>query len=63
MSVEATTKTMRTYLDALPARGDFADYFSEEVTWTTVGAGQELQGRRSTQDRWATVSWLGQAQP
>jgi hypothetical protein len=46
MSVEATSKTIRSYLDAFLARGDFADYFTEEVTWTTVGAGQELQGRQ-----------------
>jgi steroid delta-isomerase-like uncharacterized protein len=50
MSVEATTKTMRSYLEAFLARGDFADYFSEEVAWTMVGAGQELQGRQPVRD-------------
>jgi steroid delta-isomerase-like uncharacterized protein len=50
MSVEATTKTMRTYLDALLARGDFADYFSEEVTWTTIGIQQTMQGRQPVRD-------------
>jgi steroid delta-isomerase-like uncharacterized protein len=50
MSVEATTKTMRTYLDALLARGDFADSFSEEVTWTTIGTQQTMQGRQPVRD-------------
>ena len=50
MSVEATSETMRSYLDALVARGDFADYFTEDVTWTTVGSGQELQGRQPVRD-------------
>ena len=50
MSVEATTKTMRSYLEAFLARGDFADSFSEEVAWTTVGAGQELQGCQPVRD-------------
>ena len=40
MSVEATADTMRSYLDALLARGDFADYFSDDVTWTIVGTDQ-----------------------
>jgi steroid delta-isomerase-like uncharacterized protein len=55
MSVEATSKTIRSYLDAFLARGDFADYFSEEVTWTTVGTGQELQGREPVRD---FLSWM-----
>ena len=36
MSVETTAQTMRSYLDTLLARGDFAD----DVTWTTVGTDQ-----------------------
>jgi predicted ester cyclase len=46
MTVEATAETMRSYLDAFLARGDFADYFTDEVTWTTVGGGQDRQGRQ-----------------
>jgi steroid delta-isomerase-like uncharacterized protein len=45
MTVEATSEIMRSYLDAFLARGDFADYFTDDVTWTTVGGGQDLQGR------------------
>jgi steroid delta-isomerase-like uncharacterized protein len=55
MTVEATAETMRSYLDAFLARGDFADYFTEEVTWTTVGTGQELQGRQPVHD---FLSWM-----
>src|SRR4029453_13013105 len=44
MTVDATAETMRAYLDAFLARGDFADYFTDEVTWTTVGGGRDLQG-------------------
>jgi predicted ester cyclase len=50
MSVEATSKTIRSYLDALVARGDFADYFTDDVSWTTVGGGQELHGRGPVRD-------------
>ena len=48
MSVEATSKTMRSYLDVLLARGDLADHFSDEVTWTTIGTPQTMQGRHMT---------------
>jgi steroid delta-isomerase-like uncharacterized protein len=55
MSVEATSQTMRSYLDALLARGDFADSFTNDITWTTVGSGQELQGRQPVRD---FISWM-----
>src|SRR5512132_213337 len=50
MSVDATSPTMRSYLDALLGRGRFADYFTDAVTWTTVGSGQQLQGREPVRD-------------
>jgi steroid delta-isomerase-like uncharacterized protein len=50
MSVEATAETMRSYLDALVARGEFADYFSDDVTWTIVGIDQQVQGREPVRD-------------
>ena len=50
MTLEATAETMRSYLDAFLARGNFADYYTDEVTWTTVGADQELQGRQPVRD-------------
>jgi steroid delta-isomerase-like uncharacterized protein len=50
MSMETTAQTVRSYLDALLARGNFADYYTDDVTWTTVGGNQELQGRQPVRD-------------
>jgi steroid delta-isomerase-like uncharacterized protein len=50
MSVEATAATMRSYLEALLARGHFADYFTDDVTWATVGTEQNVQGREPVRD-------------
>jgi steroid delta-isomerase-like uncharacterized protein len=55
MSVEATSETMRSYLDALLARGDFADYFTDDVTWTTIGTEQTMQGREPVRD---FLTWM-----
>jgi predicted ester cyclase len=55
MSVEATADTMRSYLDALLARGDFADYFTDDVTWTTIGTDQTMQGREVVRD---FLAWM-----
>ena len=41
---------MRSYLDALVARGDFADYFTDDVTWTIIGTDQQVQGREPVRD-------------
>jgi steroid delta-isomerase-like uncharacterized protein len=50
MSVETTATTMRSYLDALVARGEFADYFTDDVTWTIIGTDQQVQGREPVRD-------------
>ena len=55
MSVEATADTMRSYLDALLARGDFADYFTDDVTWTTIGTDQTMHVREAVQD---FLAWM-----
>ena len=55
MSVEATAAIMRSYLDALVARGEFADYFTDDVTWTTIGTDQTMQGRAAVQD---FLAWM-----
>jgi steroid delta-isomerase-like uncharacterized protein len=55
MSVTTTAQAMRSYLDAFLARGNFADYYTDEVTWTTVGTDQELQGRQLVRD---FLSWM-----
>jgi predicted ester cyclase len=36
---------MTGYLDTLVQRGDYARYFSDDVSWLTVGPNQELHGR------------------
>jgi steroid delta-isomerase-like uncharacterized protein len=55
MSVEATATTMRYYLDALIARGEFADYFTDDVAWTIVGTDQQVQGREPVRD---FLTWM-----
>ena len=55
MSVEATSKTIRSYLDALVARGDFANYFTDDVTWTIIGTDQQVQGREPVRD---FLTWM-----
>ena len=55
MSVEATATTMRSYLDALVARGEFADSFTDDVTWTIVGTDQHVQGREPVRD---FLTWM-----
>ncbi len=50
VSMETAAETMRSYMEALLARGDFADYFTDDVTWTTIGSGQTMQGRQTVRD-------------
>lgn len=47
MSVSQTESTMRAYLDALIDGGDFADFFSDDVLWTTMETGDEISGREA----------------
>jgi steroid delta-isomerase-like uncharacterized protein len=46
---------MRYYLDALIARGEFADYFTDDVAWTIVGTDQQVQGREPVRD---FLTWM-----
>jgi predicted ester cyclase len=50
MSVDTATETIKPYLDALLNRGDFARYFSDNVTWTTMDTGDEVHGRDAVRD-------------
>jgi predicted ester cyclase len=50
MSVDATTRTVNAYLDTLVQRGDFGQYFTENVVWTTVETGEEIHGREAVRD-------------
>ena len=50
MSVEDTERTIHEYLDALQAGGDFAAYFADDVTWTTMENGDQIHGREPVRD-------------
>src|SRR3954454_15195358 len=50
MSVEETERTIRGYLDALLDGGDFASFFADDVTWTTMETGDQLTGRAAVAD-------------
>ena len=50
MSLDTTTQTMNSYLDTLLQRGDFAQFFTEDVLWTTMETGQEIRGREEVRD-------------
>jgi len=45
-----TDETMKGYLDALLHGGDFAEYFADDVLWTTMEDGQEIRGRDAVRD-------------
>ena len=47
MSLEATTRTIDSYLNALFNGGDFEQYFTDDVRWTTMETGEEIQGREA----------------
>lgn len=47
MSIEQTQSTMTGYVETLVQRGDYARYFSDDVSWLTVGPNQELHGREA----------------
>ena len=46
---------MRSYLEALLSRGDFAEYFTDDVTWTIIGTEQTMQGREPVRD---FLTWM-----
>ena len=50
MSLEATTETINSYMDALLNGGDFGQFFTENVRWTTMETGDEIQGREAVRN-------------
>jgi predicted ester cyclase len=50
MSAETTERVMRDYLEALLSRGDFGRFFTDDVLWTTMEAGQEIRGREAVRE-------------
>ena len=45
MSTELTRETMTAYLRTLVQRGAYGTYFADDVTFTLMGAGQEVKGQ------------------
>jgi steroid delta-isomerase-like uncharacterized protein len=45
MSVESTRAALTAYLDSLVQRGPYAQYFTDDVTFTLMGPNQEVKGR------------------
>ena len=50
MSLEETESTIRQYLDALLNGGNFASFFADDVVWTTMETGDQVQGREAVRD-------------
>ena len=50
MSVEETERTVREYLDTLSDGGDFAEFFADDVMWTTMETGDQIRGRAAVRD-------------
>ena len=44
MSADQTQKVIDRYFEVMGARGDFSQFYVDEVTWTTVDAGAEIRG-------------------
>ena len=49
MSTERTRETMEAYLRTLVERGPYGKYFADDVTFSFVGSGQEVQGREAVE--------------
>jgi predicted ester cyclase len=50
MSVDTSTKTINSYLETLFSGGDFSQYFSADVVWTTMETGDQVHGREEVRD-------------
>jgi hypothetical protein len=55
MAEDTTSTTIRTYLDALVARGDFATHFADDVILQIVGTPQQARGREAVRN---LITWL-----
>jgi predicted ester cyclase len=47
MSLERTTQTINSYLYALVHGGDFGQFLTDDVRWTTMETGEVIQGREA----------------
>lgn len=47
MSLERTRQTMNHYFEVMSRGGDFAEFYTADVTWTTNDTGQDVRGPSS----------------
>ena len=50
MSLERTQQTMNHYFEVMDRGGDFAEFYTADVTWTTTDTGQDVRGPSSIRD-------------
>jgi hypothetical protein len=50
MSLEETQRTIDHYFDLMSRGGDFAQCYTDDVTWTTIDIGDEVRGPTSVRD-------------
>jgi ketosteroid isomerase-like protein len=50
MSLEQTQQTIDHYFDVMTRGGDFAVYYTDDVTWTMTDTGDEVRGPSSVRD-------------
>jgi ketosteroid isomerase-like protein len=50
MSHEETQRTIDHYFDPMSRGGDFAECYTDGVTWSTLDIGDEVRGRSSVRD-------------
>ena len=50
MSLEQTQQTIDHYFDVMTRGGDFAVYYTDDVTWTMTDTGDEVRGASSVRD-------------
>ena len=50
MSLERTQQTMNHHFEVMDRGGDFAEFYTADVTWTTTDTGQDVRGPSSIRD-------------
>ena len=50
VSIEATKRVIDQYLNALTNRGDFGQFFTDNVSWTTIETGDRFEDREAVRD-------------
>ncbi|HEY8742242.1 MAG TPA: hypothetical protein VIU62_04040 [Chloroflexota bacterium] len=60
MSAEQTQQTMQAFANAMQGRGDFAQYFNDDVMLTVEGTDQRYQGREAVRQGITGTESLGE---